>query len=303
MKVIVNVPAAMTYFGPALNSIGLGLALHLHLEMLVRRDDQLEINISGEGQGQIQTGFRNPVVRAATRLFQKREMAPAGLSVNIENRIPLNIGLDTMAALTIGGLVGANNLVEKSFTRNEIMHIAMELGISPEIAVTTLMGGLNLSVVEPDGNFFFNSLEPPPLRLVIVAPELSNYANATQNALPKTVALTDAMHNLSRLPFLVDALLEGNHTMIAKTLDDRLYQAAFTQHIPGYQDARDAAIEAGAAAVTLVGQGPAVMAFAEFNHTLVANAMVNAFQAAGIAKCDFWTIGLDTQGVTVSMAQ
>jgi hypothetical protein len=47
--------------------------------------------------------------------------------------------------------------------------------------------------------------------------------------------------------------------------------------------------------------GPTLLAFAPYNHNLIGEAMQAAFLEAGVANCRFWTLGIDAQGVTVSV--
>ena len=300
-KVEVNVPAAVTNLGPGLNTLGLALNLHTHIEMSVRADGNLEITVLGEGEEDIPTGFQNPVLRAATWLFQKKEMAPAGLSIHIENYIPLDIGLDAEAAMFIGGLVAANNLTEGTFDREDLIELAIEMGMTHVDALTTLLGGLNATIVTADGIRLHKSLEPPPLRMVVMVPEVPNYTELTANALPEFVSLDAAIFNMGHMVFMVDALMEGDYDLLAATMHDRLYQKAFTDHIPGYAQAVEAAMDNGAAAVTLAGHGPTMLVFAPYNHNLIAEEMIHVFQATGVQNCRYWTLGIDAQGVTVSV--
>jgi len=300
-KVEVNVPAAVTNIGPGLQTLGLALSLHVHIEMSVRGDGGLDISVNGENAEDIPTDFYNPVLRAATWMFQQKEMAPAGLSIAIENNIPLNVGLDAEAALLIGGLVAANNLTDGRSEREDIIAAAVALGLNHVDALTTLLGGLNISLLDDDGLHLYKSLEPPPLQLVVMVPEIEEYDAETEDALPDSVPLEAAIFNMGRLLFMIDALMDGDFALLERTMQDRLFQRAYTDYIPGYDAAVRAAKEAGAASVTLASQGPTLLAFAPYNHALVAQAMRDAFKAAGVPHCRYWTLGIDAQGVTVSV--
>ena len=295
-KVQVNVPAAITNLGPGLRTVGLALNLHMHIEMYIRQDGELEIAVEGEDSDAIPDNFRNPVLRAATRLFQKKEMAPAGLSISINNRIPFNVGLDAEAAMLIGGLVAANNLTGGDFERDDLIDLAIELGLEKVEALTTMLGGLNIVV----GEWLHKSLEPPPLKMVVFVPDVPDFASKTARAMPESVSLDDAVFNMGHLVFMMDALMKGDFDQLATTMQDRLYQARYTEHIPGYEAATAAAQENGAV-VTMASMGPTLLAFAPYNHHLIGEAMEAAFNDAGVENCRFWTLGIDAQGVTVSV--
>ena len=300
-KVQVNVPAAITNLGPGLRTVGLALNLHMHIEMYIRQDGELEITVEGEDADLIPDDFKNPVLRAATRLFQKKEMAPAGISITIKNRIPFNVGMDAHAAMLIGGLVAANNLTGGDYERDDLIELATELGLEEVKALTTMLGGLNLVVGDDEGQSLHKSLEPPPLRMVVFVPKVPDFASKTNRALPESVSLDDAVFNMGRLVFMMDALMDGDFDLLGLTMQDRLYQARFTEHIPGYESAIAAAQENGAAAITLASMGPTLLAFAPYNHNLIGEAMERAFNEAGVDDCRFWTLGIDAQGVTVSV--
>ena len=302
-KVSVTIPAAVNSLAPGLKTLGLAVSLHAHIELTTRKDDQLEMTLRGEGREEIPQGLRHPVIRAATRIFQYKEIAPAGLTALVDNRIPLNIGLDVEAAMLVGGMVAANNLTGGGIERDELIEMVIQMGAVPEAVVTSLLGGLNVCALEADGSLLYNSIEPPPLRVALIAPDLPDYGEQTMNVLPEQVPLADAIFNLSRLPFVLQAIMDADFEMLHRTLHDRLALAAYTPFIPGYEDVIRAGHKAGAAAITLAGNGPALIVFAPYNHTLIATAMLEAFQQAGVPNCRYWTLGLDAQGVTISVAE
>lgn len=301
-KVQVNVPAVVSNLGPGLHTLGLALNIHVHIEMSIRQDGELFIHITGEDAESIPKDFHNPVLRAATRLFQQLEVAPAGLNISIHNNIPLGVGLDASAAMIMGGLVAANNLTDGAYKREQLIALAEELGLNQIDALTTLLGGLNVSGRGTRGEVLHKSLEPPPLRVVVVVPDVPDYAAKTREILPENVRLEDAITNMGRIVFLMDGLMAGNYDLIQKSSGDTLFQAAYTAHLPGYEDAVSAAFQEGAAAVTLASEGPAILVFARYNHVLIAEMMSQAFETAGVANCRTWTLGIDAQGVTVSVA-
>jgi len=83
---------------------------------------------------------------------------------------------------------------------------------------------------------------------------------------------------------------------------DRLHEPYRRTFIPGYDAVVAAAAEAGAVAVTLCGAGPALMAFATFNHQSIESAMHGAFRSAGV-EARTWSLGVDQQGVVISVVE
>lgn len=301
-KVHVSVPAVSTNVGPGYDVLGLALNLRNIIEMSLSSDDHLTIQIHGEGAGSLEENFYNPVMRAAIRLFQQLEQAPAGLTVRCTNYIPLDVGLSARATLTVGGLVGANNLLGSPFTHEELIGMAAELSGQPEAVVTAMRGGLGICAAAPDGHLLYRAIEITPLRVVVAVPTLTGFKARLRDDLPPRVLLPDAVQNVGYTALLVEALRTGDFKLLRHVVKDRLHEPHRVDHIQGYHAAVSAAEEAGAIAVTLCGAGPALMAFATFNHQSIESAMQGAFRTAGV-ECRTWSLGVDLQGVVISVVQ
>jgi Homoserine kinase len=148
----------------------------------------------------------------------------------------------------------------------------------------------------------YRRLAAPTLKTVVVLPELENYSRRARGAVPDRAALADALANLSRLPLLVEGLRTNDTALVARALDDRLRQPRLAAHVTGYGHVVEIARRAGALGVTLCGGGPALIALAETRHQLVAAAILEAFENAGVTA-RAWVLPVDTQGVVISVAQ
>ena len=300
-KVSVSIPAVSTNIGPGYDVLGLALNVRNVVEMSLTRDDQLAVIVRGEGETRLPTTFHNPAVRAAIRLFQAVEQAPAGLAVRCTNAIPLDVGLSARATLAVGGLVAANNLLGGPLSQAALIALAAEITGRPEAVVTAIRGGLGVCSADTQG-LLHRTLEVAPLRVVLAVPELPDHTPKLRDALPAHVPLSDALFNMGHLALLVEALRAGDLALLARAVADRLHEPHRTPHITGYAAARTAALEAGAAAVTLCGAGPALLAFAEGHHQIVESAILTAFHEAGV-RARTWIVGVDRQGVVISVVE
>ncbi|MBN1681175.1 MAG: homoserine kinase [Anaerolineae bacterium] len=300
-KVSVSVPAVATNVGPGYDALGLALNLRNVIEMNLTSDDQLAVSLSGEGKGVLPENFYNPVMTAAIALFQELEQAPAGLNVACNNHIPLDIGLSSRVTMIVGGLMGANTLLGTPFRREELIHIANKLTRQPEAVVTAMRGGLGICATCPEG-IFYRAVEVLPLRVVVALPDLPNYEPRLRDDLPAMVPMADAVHNVGHTALVIEALRTGDFNLLQQALDDRLHEPYRQMHIPGYAGVVESAKEAGAIAVTLCGAGPAMMAFASFNHQQIESAIQASFRKAGV-EAKTWALGVDGQGVVISVVQ
>jgi homoserine kinase len=300
-KVNVSVPAVSTNIGPGYDVLGLALNLRNVTEMSLRSDAQLRVRVTGEGEGVVPETIHNPAMRAAVRLFQAMEQAPAGLNVVCTNMIPLDVGLSAHVAMTIGGLVGANNLLGSPFSHDELIAMAAALTGQPEAVVTAMRGGLGLCSEGPDG-LIYRSIEIMPLRVVVVVPLVPGYKRRMRDELPARIPLGDAVFNMGHTALLIEALRAGDVKLLRQSLRDRLHEPYRRDAIPGYRAVAAAAEEAGAIAVTLSGAGPALLAFATFNHQSIESAIHGAFRAAGV-EARTVALSSDSQGVVISVVE
>jgi homoserine kinase len=300
-RVKITLPASVTNLGPGLNSLGLAIGLYTTIEISRRNDESLVVETSGEGAGRYGTGLRHPVVLALMRVFQKQERAVLGMTIKINNNIPLNSGLGAEAAFWVAGVIGANNLLGAVYTREKILEISAQISQWPNHTVTAILGGLTASILNTD-SLLHRALPVTALTLVMVVPELENYGADISRVKPERVPLNDAIHNLSRVPLLIEGLRSGDLTLIGRVLDDRLQLPYLKPYLTGYEHVAEMARRAGAQAVTLSGEGPTMIAFAADNHQKIATTMEVAFENVGV-KARSWVLPVDRQGVVISVVQ
>lgn len=299
-KVKITLPATVTNLGPGLNSLGLAIGLYTTIEISRRSDEQLIVEAEGEGAGRYGMGLRHPTALAMMRLFQKQEKAILGLNIKVNNNIPLNSGLGAEAAFWVAGVIGANNLMNGIYNRKQILEMAALISGLPSQVVTSIMGGLTASFTSGE-QVIYRALPASSLRVVIALPQLKQYNAEGAKVKPDRVPLSDALFNLSRVPLLVEALRVGDLKLIGQLMDDRLHVPYLKPQINGFDHASEMARRAGALAVSLSGDGPALVAFAENNHKQIATTLELAFENSGV-KARTWVVPIDTQGVVISVS-
>jgi homoserine kinase len=299
VKVIL--PAAITNVGTGLHTLGLAVALHTTIRISERQDTILNVETSGDDAGRYSLGLRHPVVLGMSRIFQRLEKTVLGLNVSIENQIPAAMGIGVETAFIVAGIVAANNLFGNPFSRTELLQMAAKITNRPDQAVTTMLGGLTTSALQND-QLIYRSLPIAPLKVIITLPHLAGYGENILAAVPNRAPMRDALHNINRLPLLLDALRTGDFNLMGLTMDDALFAPYRLAHIPNFEDIVQVAKLNGASAVTLCGSGPALLTFAKENHPRISTAINRAFEDIGV-KSTGWVLPVDTQGLVVSMAQ
>lgn len=298
-QVKVTVPATATNIGPGLHVVGLALSMHASVEIRARDDGRLSLTMRGDGQDALPLDYTNPIMKPISRVFQRFEKAPAGMDIHIENDIPWEVGLGAEAALTIGALLAANNIIEGDLQREDIIKMAYDLGIPAPNVTAALFGALTVCS-EPEANkVFYKNLDVVPLKVVVAVPYVPDYQSGQIN-LPTLVALEEAIFNIGQTALMIEALRTGDFDLLAHSMGDKLHQPNYISAIPEFETAQEAALESGAIALIVSGNGPALLAVAEDLHEPIANALVEVYAEKEIA-IDTYIVGIDRQGITLSI--
>ena len=299
-KARVTVPAVCTNLGPGIYSLGLALGLHLTAAFVERSDSHLLIETHGEGAAEVSPDCYHPVMYAALRVFQHIEDAPLGLRIDVRSSIPLNAGLGAEEAMTLAGLMGANNLMGMPLSREELVTLGAGILGRADGLVAGMLGGLTACALD-DAGVIYRRFDLAPLKVLVVVPQLEGYdPNAVR--LPQVVPLEQVQANIGRQALLMEALREGDHSLLARVLGDAVLDPVLGRQIPGYPEAAAAALKAGALGVTISGNGPALVVFALNNHYRIADAIQRVFDERDTLS-RVWTLSVDTQGVVITAAE
>jgi homoserine kinase len=259
------VSASAANLGPGFDS--LGLALSLYDEVIVTTiDSGLQVEVEGEGAGQVPLGPEHLVVRAVERGLAAAGATVPGLAVRCRNDIPHSRGLGSSAAAVVGGLAAANGVLTQAgstpLTTPQLIQIASEFEGHPDNASAAVLGGAVVSWTEVDGEATTYSAVAlrvhPDIRIFSAIPEERSLTAATRVLLPGHVSHEDARFNVSRVALLVVALTERPDLLLAAT-EDVLHQPHRAPAMPRSAEYLRLLRRYGVAAA-LSGAGPALIA-------------------------------------------
>lgn len=230
-QVAVQVPATSANLGPGFDT--LGLALDLCDELSVEATTgSVEIEVQGEGSGNLPEGEDHLVVRALRRGLDHAGAPQTGLRLHAVNRIPHGRGLGSSAAATVAGLLLARGMISdpRALDDPTILQLATEFEGHPDNAAPALMGGVVLSWMEGGAARAVPlSCADGVLRPVVLLPSATLSTHQARGLLPEQVPHADAVHNASRAALLVHALA-GAPELLLEATEDRLHQE---QRAPG----------------------------------------------------------------------
>lgn len=261
-----SVAASSANLGPGFDSLGLALSLYDEIEVETT-DFGLNIDVAGEGAGQVPLDESHLVVRALRRGLQAGGVAVGGLNIKCRNVIPHSRGLGSSAAAVVGGLAAANGLIAQSglpeLTREQLVQLSSEFEGHPDNAAAAVLGGAVVSWTEntDDGPSYSAAALRlhPNIHLFPAIPQVRSSTAETRAVLPTQVPHADASFNVSRAALLVVALTERPDLLMVAT-QDRLHQPQRASAMPASAEFLAVLRRCGVPAV-LSGAGPAVIAF------------------------------------------
>lgn len=260
------VAASSANLGPGFDSMG--VALGIYDEIVVETTESgLDVEVRGEGEGQVPLDATHLVVRAIERGLREAKVSAPGLVVRCRNTIPHSRGLGSSAAAVVGGLAAANGLAAQHGSSpmgtEALVQVSSEFEGHPDNASAAVLGGAVVSWTDSAGGAARYAAAPirlhPDIVLYSAIPTVRSSTAETRILLPEQVSHTDARFNVSRAALLVVALTERPDLLMAAT-EDTLHQPQRAPALPASAEYLAVLRRCGIPAV-LSGAGPAVLAF------------------------------------------
>ena len=230
-----------------------------------------------------------------------------GFELDIEKGIPLGSGMGGSAASAVAAVVAANALLQAPAPQIQLLKFAMEGEIVASGAAhidniaPCLYGGLTLSV-GIDNPRVKQIPVPHGLRCVLVHPHMYLGTREARAILNVNVSRSDFVWQSANLAGFISGCYSNDLDMIRESFNDVIIEPQRHSLIPGFKDVQRAAMSAGALGCSISGAGPAVFAWAEFQHAeAVRGAMVAAF-AVHELQSDSWVSLMQNYGARVVKA-
>jgi homoserine kinase len=228
-----------------------------------------------------------------------------GLKLTIDKRIMPGSGLGSSAASAAGAVFAANQLLGKNFNANDLIRFAMfgekvASGVKHADNITPcLLGGVTLirSILPLD----VISLDAPAMFITVVHPQIEVRTSDARQILKKEVPLKLAIKQWGNIAALVAGLMQGDHDLIGRSLEDVIIEPARSILIPGFDRIKIACLEAGALGGGISGSGPSIFMLSKSQQTAleVEQIMQDIYKNIGI---DFRTYvtSLNKKGITIT---
>jgi homoserine kinase len=222
----------------------------------------------------------------------------------VRKGLPLSGGQGGSAASAVAGAAAANALLGARLDTTTLLECclvaeAKVAGRHLDNIAPQLLGGIvlvrSISPIE-----IVRLPVPKGLYLVLAHPAQRLSTATARRVLPRSIQLPTVTHQLAQVAAMVAACFMDDVQLFGRSIDDRVAEPARTALLPGFAEAKRAALDAGALGASISGAGPTAFAVVDDAERAerVADAMRVAYESAG-ASCTTVVTTIDEEGTVV----
>ena len=196
-----------------------------------------------------------------------------GIEIEIHKKMSLASGLGSSAASAVASVYALNEILGKPLSKQELLPFALEgekltCGGAPHAdnVSASLYGGF-IIVRSLNPLDVINIDVPKDLFCTIVHPDIEIHTGDTRKILKKQILLSDAVQQWGNVASLVAGLLQQDYKLIGRSLQDVIVEPIRSILIPGFNEIKQAALDAGALGCSISGSGPSIFAFSTSKKT------------------------------------
>lgn len=252
VKVIV--PASTANIGPGFDTLGLALNLYN-----IYKFEEIENGLIIEGCPDEYNNVNNLVYKSFKIVADEIGCSLKGLKITIESNIPVSRGLGSSSACIVGGVFGANALLNGILTKDELFKIAVKIEGHPDNIAPAVYGGLTASLVDDGVPYYTNYKINEKLLFCALIPNFETSTSEARKLLPRKISFEDAIFNVSRVAVLLKSLENGDVSLIKKSLKDKLHQEYRKTLIYEYDEIEKICMANDSVVMFVSGSGPTLM--------------------------------------------
>lgn len=287
-SVQVYVPGSIGNVGPGLDILGLAVR-GAGDRVIAERTTGRAIVVADPGHPSLPTDPERHSTALAARAALRRggRRGRIGMVLRLHKGLPLSGGQGGSAASAVAGAVAANALMGSPLETVDLLEAALEAeatvaGRHLDNIAPSLLGGLVL-IRSLDPIEVVSLPVPKGLTIVLAKPDYQLATRKSRKALPNVLPRSLALHQAAQVAAMVAAAGSGDLELFGRAIDDRIAEPARAPLLPGFVEAKRAAIRAGALGCSISGSGPTLFAVARGRRAAIAIAAAigRAYRRAG----------------------
>lgn len=210
-----------------------------------------------------------------------------GITLTVSKHLPLSGGQGGSAASAVAGAVAVNALLGSPLERLELLSAALDAeehvsGRHADNIAPALLGGIVL-IRSLDPLDLVQLPVPRELLVVVARPDQQLRTAEARQVLPADIPRAVALHQAAQVGAMAAALASSDYALLGRAIDDRIAEPVRAALLPGFREAKQAALNAGALGSSISGSGPTVFALVRGSASgeRVAAAMSASYSALG----------------------
>lgn len=291
----IQIPATSANLGAGFDALGLALNYYNYVNI----EEADGIQIKSLDSCEVPFDENNLIYDTAKKLYEICGKKFIGLRIEQINNIPMARGLGSSSACIIAGLVGANKLMGEPMTLDELVNLSAQIEGHPDNTAPALLGGIVTAVFDGKVVHWVKQEVHTSLKFVVVIPDFELKTERARACLPKEVAFTDAVYNLSRAALFSASLLTGKYENLRTSVHDKLHQPYRMELIPHGREVFDIAYSLGAYAAYVSGAGPSLMTIVDDKNEFFYGKLRFALKNIGLESWDVKELSVDNKGTQI----
>ncbi|MEO6528187.1 MAG: homoserine kinase [Gemmatimonadaceae bacterium] len=307
-----SVPGGIGNLGPGLDVLGCAIA-GLRDEVTAEWSEAPGVTLLDAGHPELPRApeRHTSAIAAAAVLEMARArgvaLAAPGIALTVRKQLPLSGGQGGSAASAVAGAVAADALLGAGLDQTSLFLCCL--------AAEETVAGRHLDNIAPSllgGIILVRSLHPievvqlpipAGLRVVLAHPSQRLRTSDARGVLPTSIPRDVALHQMAQVAAIVAACYSNDLALLGRSIDDRIAEPARAPLLPGFVEAKRAALTAGALGASISGAGPTAFALVDSDAAgaVVATAMREAYERVGV-ECSTRVTQVDPNGAVVRTA-
>jgi homoserine kinase len=297
-SVSVVVPATSANLGCAFDCAAIAVGLYLRASAMPQPSG-FDVVYRGTNPDQVSGGGDNLVVKSMQRCADHLKMKLPGARLEVDNQIPLGVGLGSSAAAIVAGIALGASLCRTKIDAPSALRLATQIEGHPDNVAAAVYGGMVVAMTteEPADVFVSKAEVSQDLDFVVVVPDVPLPTEKARAVLPAQYSRKDVVANLQRTALLAACFFSGKIPS-PEMFRDRLHQPYRSPLVPGIEQCL-AYRHDGLAGIFLSGAGSAVMAIARHSALEIGTALAQEFRRQGVSAKEL-LLKADNRGAEVS---
>jgi len=297
-KIAVKAPSTIANLGPGFDVFGISLDKPFDIVRIEEIDKrQLIIEVKGPyGKGISNDPDENSAGLAATSFLNFSSIS-SGLRIIVEKQIPPGMGLGSSGASAAAVAYALNELFSTNLDEERLIGIAAHgekasSGVEHADNVAPAIKGGFVIIKSYTPLEVISLRSPQDLIFCICMPKIQVEPGKTgiaRGLIPIAIDMKNVTSNIGNASTLAVGFAIGDSRMIGSGMSDSIVEPARARMIPGYNEVRKLALQAGALGVAICGAGPSMLAITNSANNVkqITDAMSAGFSKGGVESESF----------------